>query len=181
MAGERNLRSFELATTEDGPDADPFEPTLYPELFDGVTLRRIVAYLIDMVIVGILFLLVMWAFSVLGFLSFGVLSPVLVAILPFVPLAYHTFLIGGERSATLGMRLFGIEVRRMDGGYPDYLQAGLLTIVFYVSVAATGWLILLVALFNGRGRTFHDYLCSTVTTRLRPAIEGTARISDSSR
>ena len=170
------MRSFELVTTADGPGADPFDPTLNPELFDGVTVRRLTAYVIDLLIIGLLVLAAMSAFWVLGILSFGVLSPFLVAILPFIPLAYHTFLIGGPGCATLGMRLFGIETRRMDGGHPGYLQAGLLTVVFYVSVGATGWLILLVALFNGRGRTFHDYLCGTVAIRPRLNIEVAAPI-----
>lgn len=155
--------------------AEPFDPILNPQLFDGVTLRRIAAYMIDLMIIAVLLLVVMAAFSILGFLSFGVLSPLLITIFPFIPLAYHTFLIGGERSATLGMRVLGIETRRMDGGYPDYPQAGLLTVVFYVSVGATGWLILLVALFNGHGRTFHDYLCGTVTLRPQLNLKITAR------
>ena len=53
-------------------------------------------------------------------------------------------------------------MRRIDGERPGYLQAALLTVVFYVSVAATSWLILLIALFNQRGCTLHDYLCGTL-------------------
>ncbi len=171
MVGESDVHSFQLVTTAAGPDADPFDPVLNPELFDGVTIRRMAAYVIDLLIITLLVLAAMSSFWVLGMLSFGLLSPFLVAVLPFIPLAYHTFLIGGSGSATLGMRLFGIETRCMDGGHPGYLQAGLLTVVFYVSVGATGWLILLVALFNGRGRTFHDYLCGTVIIRPHLNIE----------
>ncbi len=164
-----SIRRSELVTTTDDPG--PFDLTLNPEYFDGVTLRRIAAYMIDLLIIGVLLLTATSAFWVLGVLSFGLLSPVLIAVLPFIPLAYHTFLIGGPRSATLGMALFGIEARRMNGGHPDYLQAGLWTVVFYVSVGVTGWLILLVVLFNGHGRTFHDYFCCMVTIRPRPAID----------
>ena len=171
MVGEGDSGSFQLVTTAEGLDSELFEPVLNPELFDGVTVRRMAAYTIDLAIIGLLVLAAMSGFWVLGMLSFGLLSPFLVAVLPFIPLAYHTFLIGGSDHATLGMRLFGIETRCMDGGYPDYLQAGLLTVVFYVSVGATGWLILLVALFNGRGRTFHDYLCGTVIIRPHLNIE----------
>jgi uncharacterized RDD family membrane protein YckC len=170
MVERSDSRSFEVVTVASGPETDslgpdPFDAVLNPELFDGVTLRRLAAYMIDLAVIGLLLLVAMATFSVLGMLSFGVLSPVLFAVLPFIPLAYHTILIGGPRCATLGMRLFGIENRRLDGGHADYLQAGLLTVVFYVSVGVTGWLILLVALFNGQGRTFHDYLCGTVTIR----------------
>lgn len=163
MVGENESRSFELVTTTDDPES--FDPVINPELFDGVTLRRMAAYAIDLLIIAILLFVAMTAFWVLGVLSFGLLSPVLVTVLPFIPLAYHTYFIGGPNAATIGMGLFGIAVRRMDGGQPGYLQAALLTVVFYVSVGVTGWLILLIALFNGRGRTLHDYLCGTVTIR----------------
>lgn len=163
MTGVNESQSSELVIGSKGPE--PFDPIDNPELFDGVTLRRMAAYGIDATIVAVLMTIAMTVFWVLGVLSFGVLSPVLVAVLPFIPLAYHTFFIGGINAATVGMRLFGLQVRRMDGGQPDYLQAALLTVVFYVSVAFTGWLILLVALFNGRGRTLHDYMCGTLVVR----------------
>ena len=85
-----------------------------------------------------------------------------------VPVAYHTLTIGGAASATLGMRLFGLEVRVWNGGKPGYLQALLHTAVFYVTVSFTGGLILLWALFNNRGRCLHDILCGTLVIR-RPA------------
>ena len=178
MADRGDARSFELVTTAVGAGGDAFDPALNPEMFDGITFRRITAYVVDFLIISLLMFVAMSVFWVLGILSFGVLSPFLVVLLPFIPLAYHTALIGGPDSATLGMRLFGIESRRIDGGYPGYLQAGLLTVAFYVSVGATGWLILLVALFNGRGRTLHDYLCGTVTIRPSVKFEASIRSDD---
>jgi uncharacterized RDD family membrane protein YckC len=157
------LAQKELVVTAGERLNDPFDPAATPEFFAGVTLKRVVAYLIDFAIIGILSLVALAAFWVLGVLSFGLLSPLFAVLLPFIPLAYHTAFIGGPESATPGMRLFGIEVHRIEGDRPGYLQAGLQTIVFYVSVGLTSWLVLLVALFNGRGRTFHDYLCGTVT------------------
>lgn len=156
----------ELVTITGGERADdPFDPAANPGLFEGVTLKRVVAYLIDLAIIGAVSLVALTVFWVLGVLSFGVLSPVLAILLPFVPLTYHTVLIGGPHSATVGMHVLGIEVRRIEGDRPGYLQAGLQTVVFYVSVGLTSWLILLVALFNERGRTLHDYLCGTLTLR----------------
>ncbi len=153
----------ELVATAGEPLNEPFDPAANPEFFARVTLKRVVAYLIDFAIIGILSLVALAAFWILGVLSFGLLSPLFAVLLPFIPLAYHTAFIGGPESATPGMRLFGIEVHRIEGDRPGYLQAALQTVVFYVSVGLTSWLILLVALFNGRGRTFHDYLCGTVT------------------
>jgi uncharacterized RDD family membrane protein YckC len=87
-----------------------------------------------------------------------------------VPLAYHTWLIGGPSSATVGMQIMGVEVRTWDGRRPGYVQAALQTVVFYTSVALTSWLILLVALFNPRRRCLHDFLCGTIVIRSRPAV-----------
>ncbi len=153
----------ELVVTAGERLNEPFDPVASPELFAGVTLKRVVAYLIDFAIIGILSLVALAAFWILGVLSFGLLSPLFALLLPFIPLAYHTAFSGGPESATPGMRLFGIEVHRVEGDRPGYLQAALQTVVFNVSVRLTSWLILLVALFNGRGRTVHDYLCGTVT------------------
>lgn len=130
----------------------------HPELFEGIVLKRAIAYLIDVAILlgvtGFLWLLVL--------LTFGLLSGIAAAITPLIPLAYHTLLIGGGDSATMGMRFMGIQVRTIDGGYPDYPQAALQTLLFYFSMALTG-LLLVVALFNDRGRCLHDWLSGTIT------------------
>lgn len=160
----------EPTTSSERRDDAPFDAARDPELFSGITLRRIAAYLVDALIIGLITLLALGALSVLGVMTLGLLSP-LVALLPLIPLTYHTLLIGGPDSATLGMRLFDVEVRTLDGGYPGYLLAALQTMVFYLSVGLTSWLILLVALFNARGRTLHDYLCGTLAVRTARRLE----------
>jgi len=138
--------------------ATPPDPLNRPELFEGVIFRRVLAYLIDVAILlgvtGFLWLLVV--------LTLGMLATVAAILTPLIPLVYHTALIGGRDSATIGMRMLGIHVRSFDGGPPDYLQAGLLTLLFYASMALTG-LLLIVAFFNERGRCLHDYLSGTIT------------------
>jgi len=130
-----------------------------PELFEGVVPRRALAYLIDVtLLVGVTVFLWLLVFATLGLL-WGVAA----VLTPVIPLAYHTLLIGGRDSATLGMRMMGIEIRRLDGGRPDLAQAFLLTALFYASIAVTSMLILVVALFNERGRCLHDWLSGTVT------------------
>lgn len=137
---------------------EPPDPLTRPDLFEGIVLRRVLAYLIDVAILlgvtGFLWLLVV--------LTFGLLASIAGVVTPLIPLAYHTLLIGGRDSATIGMRMMGIHVRTLDGGYPDYPQAGLQTLLFYATMALTG-LLLVVALFNERGRCLHDWLSGTVT------------------
>lgn len=121
-------------------------------------MKRVLAYLFDvLLLLGVM--VFMW---VLVILTLGLLGGIAALLTPLIPLAYHTLMIGGRDSATLGMRMTGIHVRRLDGDTPGYPQAALLTLLFYASMALTG-LLLIVAFFNERGRCLHDYLSGTVT------------------
>jgi len=146
---------------------DPPEPFAAPEYYVGVLWRRVFAYGVDLIFIGMLLVLLWILLATLTVASFGLLSPLWV-LLGLTPLAYHTLLIGGPRSATLGMRLFGIEVRSWTGERPHYLQALVQTAVFYITTAPTCSLILLVALFNRRRRTLHDLLAGTLVIRRSP-------------
>ena len=66
--------------------------------------------------------------------------------------------------------MFDVEVRSWTGNRPTLWQAFLMTALFLVSIGLTGFAILLVSLFNGRGRTAHDLLSGTVVIR-RSALE----------
>jgi len=140
-------------------------PMSHPDLFDGIMFRRVVAYLIDAVLLaGIGFFL--WF---LVFMTLGLLGPIAALLTPILPLAYHSLLIGGRYSATIGMRMMGIEVRRLDGGRPELAQALVQTLLFYATLALTGAL-LIVALFNDRHRCLHDLLSETLTVNMRDTI-----------
>ena len=137
------------------PHADPVADAA---LFEGVLLRRVFAFIIDMAIVGSIFLM-MWAIVIF---SLGFLSGVLLPIAPLIPIAYHTLLIGGRRSSTVGMQFLGLEVRTLEGTPPGLLQAFAMTALFYLSITMTSFIILIVALFNDRRRCAHDFLSGTV-------------------
>jgi uncharacterized RDD family membrane protein YckC len=141
-------------------DGEPPRPLDDPDFFDGVLWRRVVGYSIDalvlMVINSILGLIV--------FLSFGLLAPIYLVVAPFVFFAYHTFFIGRD-GATPGMKFMDLEARTWTGGRPDYLQALVMTVLFYVSIIITWFLVLLVPLFNDRRRTLHDLMSGIVVVR----------------
>jgi uncharacterized RDD family membrane protein YckC len=142
------------------------DPLIHPELFDGLLWRRPVAYLFDLAVIGLL--LGAWFWLVL--LTLGLLWPLTSLAVLLIPILYHAWLVGGARSATLGMRLCGIEVRGIGGGRPDFWQALLMAVLFYVTVVVTSLLILLVVLFNDRLRTVHDYLSGVVVVRRAPGL-----------
>ncbi|MDA8231228.1 MAG: RDD family protein [Magnetospirillum sp.] len=147
----------------------------HPGYYSGILAKRMIAYAIDalaiMAIVG-----TAWAFLlVLGLFTLGLAWHLLLLPGLAVPLLYHSLLIAGPRSATIGMRVMGIRVMSIAPlaafaqGRPRPAQAVIQTVAFYGSVALTGSLILLVALFNERRRTLHDWLAETVTVNdIRP-------------
>ncbi|EME71813.1 hypothetical protein H261_01152 [Paramagnetospirillum caucaseum] len=144
------------------------DPWGQPRYYMGITVRRIYAYCIDLVVVGLLIGMVFMASIILGALTLGLLWPAMMLLMALTPVAYHTLTIAGPRAATLGMRAAKIRVMSVganafdDNGRPSLLQAAIQTVCFYGSVAVTGSLILAVALFNPRRRTVHDMLAGTV-------------------
>ena len=144
------------------------DPAAFPEVYEGVLWRRIAAYLIDLSCIGVIAIGVWIAFAVLWLMSFGLLGPLLWFLFGLIPLAYHTLLLSGPRSATFGMRVFDLELRSVSGERPSFVQALIQTALFYITVGMTCSLILLVALFNRRRRTLHDFLAGTVMVRTLP-------------
>jgi len=143
--------------TAEGPD-----PIEYPEYYDGISMKRIIAYIIDFLICAGLGLAGWFVAAIVGFLSFGLLLVPLMAGIALIPIVYHTLLIGSRQSATFGMRFSGVRVYRLDGGRPEMLQAFIQSAVFFFTAPATSFLILLVALFNIRRRCLHDMLAGTI-------------------
>jgi uncharacterized RDD family membrane protein YckC len=155
----------EHSYVRDYRDAGMPEPGTHPELFEGVLWRRALAYLIDVCVIGMILIAAWIVVMVLTVASFGLLGPALWFLFGLIPLAYHTVLVGGPRSATIGMRVFDLELRSWDGARPALLQALAHAAIFYVTVGATCSLNLLFALINKRWRTLHDVLSGMLMVR----------------
>ncbi|MDH4985421.1 RDD family protein [Aminobacter anthyllidis] len=133
--------------------------------YDGVRTRRILAFLIDYLIVGLLmipFAIVIFFLGILtlglGWMLFGVLFPV-------VALLYIWMTLGGPNQATTGMRMMGIRLDRLDGRPIDGLLAVVHSVLFWAGNVVLTPLVLLVSLFSDRKRTLHDLLLGTVVSR----------------
>jgi uncharacterized RDD family membrane protein YckC len=142
-----------------------YDPVANPELFEGVVARRMIAFLIDFVILAIPVIFVaMFIFVVgivtfgIGFLFYGLLSPAMV----LWALAYYGITLGSPASATIGMRVMDIEMRTWYGAPAYFVLGAVHAIVFWITVSALTPLVLLVCLFNGRRRLLHDLLVGTV-------------------
>jgi uncharacterized RDD family membrane protein YckC len=156
-----------------------YDPVTNPELFEGVVARRLVAFLIDFLILSIPVVFVsMFIFVIgvvtfgLGFLFYGLLWPGMV----IWAVAYYGLTLGSPASATIGMRVMDIEMRTWYGAPCYFVLGAVHAVVFWITVSALTPFILLVCLFNERRRCLHDILVGTVvinnaarTTSLQPS------------
>ena len=142
------------------PTSHVYNPLDYARASYGEYVSRYGLKRRDVVLLGIAAGL-LW--FVLVIMTFGLLA-VLLPVIAFLPLLYHGFFVG-SKGATPGMRIMGLEVRTLAGPPPDYLQAFLLAAIFLFTIVPTAWLVLLVALFNERRRTLHDWIVGTVVVR----------------
>ena len=142
-----------------------YDPDTDPELFQGVLARRVIAFVIDVVIIGLpLFVLAAFIF-VFGLVTLGLgwalyvfLSPVAV----LWALIYYGMTFGGPHSATIGMRVVDIEMRTWYGAPAYFVLGAVHAVVFWISVSVLTPFILLVGLINARRRLLHDIVLGTV-------------------
>jgi uncharacterized RDD family membrane protein YckC len=140
-------------------------------LTEGVLLRRVFAWLIDALLIGLIWIALTLTLVLFGLLTLGLGLPML-GILPFVPFCYHVLFLAGPPSATPGQSALGLVVRRNDDfGRPTLAQAVVSTLLFYASLAFSG-LPLLLALFTVRRRTPHDLISGLVVLRTRALTRG---------
>jgi uncharacterized RDD family membrane protein YckC len=160
--------------TDSGPsrigvtlDAKPhaYDPAANPELFAGILTRRVVAFLIDLVIIAVPLVIASMFIFVFGLVTFGLgwalfwlLSPASV----IWALFYYGLTLGSAASATIGMRAMEIEMRTWYGAPLYFLLGAVHAIVFWVSVSMLTPFVLVIGLFNDRRRLLHDMLVGTV-------------------
>jgi uncharacterized RDD family membrane protein YckC len=142
-----------------------YDPVAQPELFEGVLARRIIAFLIDLLMIGVpLALLAVFIFMFglvtlgLGWFLYLLFGPISV----LWALLYYGLTFGSPASATIGMRMVDLEMRTWYGA-PCYFLLGVLhAVAFWLTVSLLTPFVLLVGLFNDRRRLLHDMLVGTV-------------------
>lgn len=142
-----------------------YDPTIHPELYEGVRTRRAFAFLIDFSVIVALMVAAYVVIAVVGIFTLGLLWLLLPAVWPVVAILYSVLTLGGPGSATPGMRFMGIEMRTLRGEPISYGLALLHVLGFWVSVAILTPLILIVALFTSRKQLLHDLVLGTVAVR----------------
>lgn len=133
--------------------------------YDGVRTRRVLAFCIDYLIVGLLMIPFAIIILLLGILTLGLGWALFGILFPAVALMYVWSTLGGRNQATTGMRMMGIRLNRLDGRPVDGLLAVVHSVLFWAGNVVLTPLILLVTLFSDRKRTLHDLLLGTVVSR----------------
>ena len=142
-----------------------YDPATQPELFDSVLSRRVVAFVIDFIIIAtpvVLVAMFIFAFGIvtlgLGFALYWLLPPGTV----IWALLYFGITLGGPDSATIGMRVMDLEMRTWYGAPAYFVLGAVHAIAFWFTVSFFTPFVLLVAFFNARRRLLHDILLGTV-------------------
>jgi uncharacterized RDD family membrane protein YckC len=150
---------------EGGVPPHAFDPWLQPDLFRGVLTRRVIAFVIDLIVLSIPIVLAILFIAVfgivtlgLGWLLFWLVSPASI----IWALVYYGASLGGPHSATLGMRVMDLELRTWYGGPGYFLLGAMQAVLFWISISVLSPLVLLVGLFNARRRLLHDIVLGTV-------------------
>ena len=164
------------------PELQPyaFDPYLQPELFRGVMARRVVAFIIDLIVLSIPVILAMLFIAIFGLLTLGLgwhlfwlVSPASV----IWALGYYGATLGGPHSATIGMGIMGLELRTWYGAPGYFLLGAMHPVLFWISISVLSPFVLLVGLFNARRRLLHDFVLGTVIINnlLHASLEPAAR------
>ncbi|MHB0952299.1 MAG: RDD family protein [Allorhizobium sp.] len=133
--------------------------------YSGVLSRRVFAFLIDYMIIALLWVPAAVLVFFLGILTLG-LGFLLYPILFFVVAGlYFGVSLAGPFQATPGMRAMGIAMVRLDGRKLDFVTAIAHLALFWILNSVLTPLILLVGLFTERSRLVHDLLVGTATIR----------------
>jgi len=142
-----------------------YDPAVNPELFEGVLARRVIAFIIDFIVIAApvaLAAMFIFAFGIvtlgLGFALYWLLPPATV----IWAIVYFGVTLGSLASATIGMRVVDLEMRTWYGAPAYFVLGAVHAIVFWFTISALTPFILLVCFFNERRRLLHDILLGTV-------------------
>jgi len=142
-----------------------YDPIANPELLDGVLSRRVIAFLIDVIIIAVpvaLAAILIFLFGLvtflLGWALFWLLSPGAM----IWALVYFGLTLGSPASATLGMRVMDLELRTWYGAPAYFVLGAVRAVVFWITMTFLTPLALVIGLIDSRGRLLHDILLGTV-------------------
>jgi uncharacterized RDD family membrane protein YckC len=133
---------------------------------DGTMGRRLVAYLIDIVVIALIMGVLWLIIGLLGLLTFG-LGWGLYALLPLTAIVYNALTVSGAGQGTWGMRAAGLKVLDAStGGRVGMLAAAVHALLFYVAMGTTLLVVdILIGLFRNDSRMGRDIITGITMIR----------------
>lgn len=144
------------------------DPANAPELFDNVLPRRVVAFLIDVTLIGMIVLCLGFVGLLVGFLTFGLAWAALPLLVPLAVIAYYALTLGSSHRATVGMSLMDIVLTPTRGQPLNGIAVLLHPFLFWLSFWISWPVSLLFALFTPRQQMLHDLVAGTLMVRRSP-------------
>jgi uncharacterized RDD family membrane protein YckC len=144
------------------------DPSTAPELFEGILMRRVLAYIIDLgILIGVSFLILLVG-VIAGFLTFGIGWAVLPIVIPVVILGYYAMTLGSRMRATVGMAAMDLVLTPTRGKPLDGWRILIHPIVFWITWWIAWPVSLAIALFTPRREMVHDLIAGTLMVRRSP-------------
>ncbi len=139
------------------------DPELDPQFYAGVPFRRLTAFVLDTIIIAVLWFVVLVIAMLASVISAG-LSMVLGFLMLTATGLVYRWLMLSQRSATVGMMVLGIEVRGAKGERctdgPAFLHSLLFLIsLWFLPMAIVGWILMAT---SPRRQAIHDLILGTV-------------------
>ena len=137
------------------------DPDTQPQFYDGVATKRLLAWVVDTIMIALVSVVVLPFTAFTGLFFF----PLLILVVGFV---YRTATLASG-SSTWGMRLFAIEMRTMHGERFDLGTAFGHTLGYSLSIAAfpVQAVSILLMLTTARGQGLTDHVLGTVALNRR--------------
>ena len=143
------------------------DPTATPELFDGLLGRRVLAWVVDTVIIFAISMAVLVAGLIVGVATLGLGLLTLPVVLPVAILAYYAATLGSPARATVGMRMFDLVLTPARGRPLDGWAILVHPLVFWLTIWVA-WVAILLPLFTPRRQMLHDLVTGTLMLRRSP-------------
>ena len=146
------------------------DPSTAPQLFDGVLQRRVIAFVIDTVILAVIATVILLVGAIAGIFTLGLAWLSLPFVIPLAILGYYAMTLGSPMRATVGMSMMDI-VLVPARGYPlDRWKILIHPLVFWITVWVAWPVSLFVALFTPRQQMVQDLVTGTLMLRRSPMV-----------
>lgn len=143
-------------------------PATSPELFEGLLTRRVIAFIIDCVLMSIMIVAVFAVAGILGIVTLGLAWLSFPLIVPVVFVAYFAATLGSPSRATIGMRAMDIVLTPTRNVTLDGWLAFVHVLVFWLTCAILTPFILAIGLITNRRQLLHDMIVGVLMVRRSP-------------